>query len=110
MKKIILSLIVVFAIGLSLPGCGGVEQSKEMKDFLSMMNATSEAVDQALTKYGAEDLDRSDMDIWMLEQPNVISNKDETYTVEFKSGITIRTYEISWKDAKIVKIVDKGIK
>ena len=88
--------------------------SENMKTFLAMFNGTSKAVGEALTKYEQEGLDRKDMSMYNLLEPVVVSSeikdKQETYHIEVKSGVTTRKYTIVWTDSKISEIKDLGLK
>ena len=88
-----------------------VELSHEMAEFLEMIKGTSDDVTKALMKFGANDvIKENDMGLYDLKDPVVINEKDNCYSVEFTSFITIRMYDICWKDGKITAIFDKGIK
>ncbi len=88
--------------------------SENMKAFLAMFNGDYKMVQEALTKYEKEGLDRHDMDMYDLIQPKVMSaevkDKQEKYLIEVKSGVTTRKYEIHWEDGKISEVKDLGIK
>lgn len=91
-----------------------VNPSENMKSFLAMFNGNSKAVKEALNKYGKEELDRHDMDMYNLMEPTVLSteikDKREKYLIQVKSGVTNRQYEIMWEDGKISEIKDLGLK
>lgn len=88
--------------------------SENMKSFLAMFNGDYKMVQEALTKYEKEGLDRHNMDMYDLTQPKVMStevkDKQEKYLIEVKSGVTTRKFEISWEDGKISEVKDLGIK
>ena len=122
MKKVLLSFVLIGSL-LALNSCG--EKAKEeksdeqnceqpMQDFMGMMKGSYTDVEAALDKFGAEGLDRADMDIYDLKEPKVVScqktDSGECCTMEAGAGITIRTYDICWTDGKIASIVDKGMK
>ena len=91
-----------------------VTVSENMKSFLAMFNGDYKMVQEALTKYEKEGLDRHDMDMYNLIQPKVVSgeikDKQENYVIEVKSGVTTRKFEIHWEDGKISEIKDLGLK
>src|SRR4051812_18935272 len=84
--------------------------SENMKGFLAMFNGDFKMVQEALTKYEKQGLDRHDMDMYNLVQPKVVSteikDKQEKYLIEVKSGVTTRKFEISWDDGKISEVKD----
>ena len=88
--------------------------SENMKGFMAMFNGNSKAVKDALSKYGKEGLDRHDMDMYNLAEPKVVSSeikdKNETYLMEVKSGVTTRKFEIHWEGGKISEVKDLGLK
>lgn len=88
--------------------------SENMKAFLAMFNGDYKMVQEALTKYEKEGLDRHDMDMYNLIQPKVMStelkDKQEKYLIEVKSGVTTRKFEIHWEDGKISEVKDLGLK
>ena len=115
MRKLTLSMIAILAMVFSFSSCGestpAIEVSAEMTEFMGMMKASSDATSAALAKFAANDeIKEDDMGMYKLEEPKVISKKDDCYTAEFKSGLTTRTYEICWTNGKISKIVSKGMK
>lgn len=88
--------------------------SENMKSFLAMFNGDYKMVQEALTKYEKQGLDRHDMDMYDLVQPKVVSteikDKQEKYLIEAKSGVTTRKFEIYWEDGKISEVKDLGLK
>ncbi len=114
MKKSILSLFVVLTAMFALSSCGGekkVEQSPEMAEFVGMIKGQSSDVVAALSKFAAtDDLKTHDMTFYNLQEPKVTAKNGDCYTVDFKAGITVRTYDFCWKDGKIVKITEKEVK
>jgi hypothetical protein len=127
MKKhlITLSLLLVGAIGAQAQTSGTktattktqtakASVSENMKGFLAMFNGDFKMVQEALTKYEKQGLDRHDMDMYNLVQPKVVSteikDKMEKYLIEVKSGVTTRKFEISWEDGKISEVKDLGLK
>jgi hypothetical protein len=88
--------------------------SENMKSFMAMLKGDYKMVQEALTKYEKEGLDRHDMDMYDLAQPKVVSSevkdKQEKYLIEVKSGVTTRKFEISWEDGKISEVKDLGLK
>lgn len=88
-----------------------VELTPEMAEFLAMLKGSSDDVTLALTKFGATDkIKEDDMGLYDLKDPAVTAQKENCYSVEFTSYITIRMYDICWKDGKITSIYDKGIR
>lgn len=115
MRKSILSLFVVLAAMFGLSSCGDdsskIEQSPEMIEFVGMIKGQSSDVVAALAKFGAtDDIKTNDICFYNLSEPVVKEKKDNCYTVDFKSGIIIRTYDICWKDGKITSIAEKEVK
>ncbi len=114
MRKSILSLFVFVSFVFALNSCGGekqIEQSPEMAKFVGMIKGESSDVVAALSKFAAtDDLKTHDMTFYNLKEPKVKAKNGDCYTVDFKSGITVRTYEFCWKDGKIVKITEKEVK
>lgn len=115
MRKSILSLFVVFAAMFALSNCGddgsNTEQSPEMIEFIGMFTGESSEVVAALAKFGATDnIKTHDLIFNSLTEPIVTLRQGDCYTVDFKSGANIRTYEFCWKDGKIIKITEKDVK
>jgi hypothetical protein len=112
--KNLFRMFCIVAVTIFLTNCGGkgsgVEKSKEMDGFCSAMNNTSDGTAAALKKYGAAGLETHDMEMYGLSEPNVTAATGPCYTVEFKAGVTTRTYDVCWEGGKINKIVDKGMK
>jgi hypothetical protein len=85
-----------------------------MMSFMGMLKGSYTDVEAALEAYGAEGLDRADMDMYDLKEPKVVSctksDSGECCTMEAGAGMTIRTYDICWTDGKISTIVDKGMR
>ncbi len=142
MKKVLLSFVLIGSL-LALNSCGekakeeksdeqektkessdeAVEETPEvaevsceqpMQDFMGMIKGSYTDVEAALDKFGAEGLDRADMDIYDLTEPKAVScqktDSGECCTMEAGAGMTIRTYDICWTDGKITSIVDKGMR
>lgn len=119
MKKINLLLCTsVMAITITLASCGGKTDkeasdknvSAEMTAFMGMLEGKSEATEAALTKYSADGLDKKDMGMYDLKDPKVIATEKDCYTLEAKSGMTVRTYVLCWEAGKIKSIEDKGMR
>jgi hypothetical protein len=111
--KNLFRMFCIVAVTVFLTNCGGskgVEKSKEMESFCAAIKGTSADVASALKTYGVAGLEAHDMDIYNLSDPNVTASNAGCYTVEFKAGVTTRTYDICWEGGKINKIVDKGMK
>ena len=110
--KNLFRMFCIVAVTIFLANCGGkgVEKSKEMEGFCSAIKGTSADVKSAFATYGVAGLDNKDMDMYNLSEPNVTASNAGCYTVEFKAGVTTRTYDICWENGKINKVVDKGMK
>ncbi len=117
--KIMLILLVIF----SLVSCGGdenggsatkIEPIPEMKDFMKGFGSYSK-VEQAIKQFASSNLNvPSEIEGFDLKEPKIIeeekgSDGSVTYTIRTKSGVTVRTYKITWKDAKITEITYEGI-
>jgi len=115
---ILLSIGLVFAIGCGKEGddkggdkgAAAAKASPAMTAFMSDLKGKSADVTTALKTHGAEGLDNKDMDMYDLESPKVIKVDGDCETMEAKSGMTVRTYIVCWKDSKIATIEDKGMK
>ena len=96
------------------PEAPAAEAPAEMAAFMGMMKGTSDDVEAALKQHGAEELDTKDMDLYDLKDPKVVAtvSKDgrTCTTLEAAAGMTTRTYDLCWKDGKIVEVVDKGMR
>lgn len=81
------------------------EVSNEMKDFLSIINGSRETVFDALSKYGVEDLYTANMELYNLSNPKVTGfnagHGYECYSVDFETGVTVRSYQICWAKNQI---------
>ncbi len=113
MRTSILSLFVVLSALFALNSCGEtkVAQSPEMTEFVGMIKGQSADVVAALAKFGGNDeVKNDDMRFYNLAEPVVKEANGDCYTVDFKAGLTIRTYDICWKDGKITKITEKDVK
>lgn len=138
-KKLFLSLTVVSAL-LVMNSCGekakeeksekteeesgevseeaeeveAIECGQEMYDFMAMLKGSYTDVEAALDQFGAEGLNRADMDLYDLKDPKVVAcnkmEKGECCTMEAGAGMTIRTYDICWTDGKITSVIDKGMR
>jgi hypothetical protein len=110
--KNLFRMFCIVAVTVFLTNCGGkgVEKSKEMEAFCAAMNNTSDGTTAALKTYGAAGLDAHNMGDYGLSEPNVTAANGPCYTVEFKAGMTTRTYDVCWEGGKINKITDKGMK
>lgn len=86
----------------------------EMKAFLAMLDGKSATVDKALKKFTARGVKTADMQMYNLADGTVTQaqTKGDTtcYSMEAKSGMTVRQYELCWKGGKIVRIADRGMK
>jgi hypothetical protein len=136
MKKItILLFSSLFALSFVLTSCGGgaagdeasadstkkadspVEPEKpkfevpaEMTEFMSMLTGKSDNTEAALTKFGVEDLETADMEMYDLKDAKAVGMNNKCFTMEAASGQTIRTYDICWDNGKITTVVDKGMR
>jgi len=111
MRKLLFAFIITTAIA----ACGGkkgstVSSSPEMESFMKMLDGKSSTVETALGKYGSEGLNKADMDLYDLKDPKVVATNGNCYTMEAKSGITTRTYDLCWESGKIKSVTDKGMK
>lgn len=115
MRKSILSLFVVLSAMFALNSCSDdastKEQSPEMTEFTGMIKGEASDVVAALAKFGAtDDIKTNDICYYNLTEPVVKAQEGDCYTVDFKSGTNIRTYDICWKDGKITSITEKEVK
>jgi len=98
----------------SCGGSGSADCSAEMKSFMGALKGKADDVSSALGQYGAEGLDRKDMDMYDLQDPTCTAceKKDgkEICTMEAKAGMTVRTYVLTWEGGKITSVEDKGMK
>jgi hypothetical protein len=118
-RKTIITVLSMMVLTLMI-SCGNkenkapVESSPEMQAFMAALKGTEKDVSNALAQYGAEGLDKKDMDMYGLQEPTLISceKKDgkEWCTMEAKAGMTTRTYTLCWENGKIVAIEDKGMR
>lgn len=105
MKKIFFSLMIVSALFFASCGGSSVEQSPEMKDFISMFKGSSDDVSAALEKYASTDeLKNHDMAMYDLKDAKVVSGEGDCYTAEFAAGITTHKYKFCWAEGKIKSI------
>lgn len=123
-------LSIGFAIVMAIAACGnkdkdkgggggkdkaadGIKVSPEMMGFTEALHGKSKDVAAALTKFGAPNLDKKDMDMYDLGSPEVTANEKkgakDCYTFDAKAGATTRTYETCWEAGKITEVVDKGM-
>ncbi|MBL7732857.1 MAG: hypothetical protein JNM88_16895 [Chitinophagaceae bacterium] len=115
MKKtlIIFSAITMLAFYTSCGGKGekkaDVKVSTEMQDFMNNLNGRAASVKIALDDFGVPGIDRKDMDMYDLAKPEVLEAKDNCYLMRATSGMTKRSYNLCWKDGKIVSVEDKGM-
>jgi hypothetical protein len=118
MKKKILGLFAMLALVFAFSNCGGgkateesMEVSPEMKEFIGMLNGTSDDVTAALAKFGASDaIMNNDMSMYNLAEPKITGKEADCYTTEFKAGITTRIYSICWSNGKISAITELEVK
>ena len=88
-----------------------IEVAPEMQSFMNKLDGRSSSVGAALEEFGMENLVTADMEIYDLKEPVCTGKEgDGTYLLNVRSGMTVRGYKLTWKDKKIVAIVDDGIK
>jgi hypothetical protein len=92
------------------PAAPAVTVSPQMTAFMSDLKGKSADVEAALKTHGVEGLDTKDMEMYDLNSPKVVASEGDCATMEAKSGMTVRTYVLCWKDGKIASIEDKGMK
>ena len=126
MSKLSIGLAIVMAIaacgnkdkdkgaaGKETPAATDVKVSPDMMAFTESLHGKSKDVSTALTKWGAENLDKKDMDMYDLTSPHVTAQEKkgekDCYTFDAKAGATTRTYETCWQGGKITEVVDKGM-
>ncbi len=113
MKNLLKSIVQVFSITILITSCGGtsIEISPEMSSFNAMMKGSHEDVVNAVEKYASDEkLNDNDIVYFGLSNPEVKERIQDCYIVDYEAGVTIRTYEICWKEGKIVSISEKGLK
>ncbi len=112
MKKVSLLFMFLF-VGAVFTACSGdknFEVSKEMQDFIGMIKGNYKDVSAAMNKYAAnEKLKTDNITMYDLDGGLVKSRDGDCYTVDFKTGISIRTYEICWSNKKIVEVKFLGV-
>ena len=117
----------VVAIALAITACGNKDKDKaggdkatpsikvspEMMGFTEALKGKSKDVAAALKQFGADGLDKKDLDMYDLASPQVTGvekrGDKECYTVDAKAGATTRTFDACWAGGKITEIVDKGM-
>jgi hypothetical protein len=106
-------MALCFAV-LVLSGCGKSEDaasavSPEMKAFIGGFGS-HQKVGEQLKLHGKEGLDTQDMEVWDLQEPEVIGIKNEgpktCYDISTKAGITTRYFTVCWEGGKIVSVKD----
>ena len=122
MKTWIAMIVLLSALG---AGCKGADKSEgggakssaqseevavEMNDFMKSLNGNHEAVAAALASHGEAGLDTREMELYDLDEPRVAKREGDCYTLEAKSGLTVRTYVLCWKDGKIASVEFTGMK
>jgi len=106
-----LSLQILFTLLFSCQSDSGKKESDPMTQFLGMFNGSASQVAFALEKFGASpEIIKNDMALYPFKNPKIIKKKGNCYLVELDIGIAVKIYEICWKDGKIVKINDIGLK
>lgn len=86
-----------------------------MQDFMKALDGSEDGVAAAYKKHAAENADNpDDIDLMLLEKPKVLKTEmkdgQTCYTLETHAGISIRIWEICWKDGKISSAVLKDTK
>jgi hypothetical protein len=80
----------------------------EMKDFINSMNGDAEVSDAAREKYTAEGVITDVMKTIAVREPQIIKTEKEddvvAYTLKTRAGISTQTFQIYWKDGKIIRI------
>jgi hypothetical protein len=88
-------------------------QPADMDGFLAHFNGKSDGVTAALDAFAAEGIERHGMDWYDLREPSVTKHEKvdglDRYTIECKAGMTIRTFVLVWRGARIVEVVDGGM-
>lgn len=91
-----------------------IQGSPDMAGFLKFFDGTDKGVTAALDAYGAEGLQRHEMDWFMLRDPKITATErtadGEKVTLECAAGMTTRTYILTWAGDRIVEVVDGGMK
>lgn len=91
-----------------------IQGSPDMAGFLKFFDGTDKGVTAALDAYGAEGLQRHEMDWFMLRDPKITNTEKtadgEKVTLECAAGMTTRTYILTWAGDRIVEVVDGGMK
>lgn len=89
-------------------------QPADMAGFLALFDGTSDGVTKALNAFAAEGIERHGMDWYDLREPGVTKHEKvdglDRYTIDAKAGMTIRTYVLVWRGARIVEVVDGGMR
>lgn len=85
----------------------------DMAGFLAKFDGTCTGVTAACDAYCKKDMDRQNMDWFDLREPEITKHEQKDgldhFTLRCKAGMTIRTYVLVWKGARIVQIVDGGM-
>ena len=91
-----------------------IQGSPDMAGFLKFFDGTDKGVTAALDAFGAEGLQRHEMDWFMLRDPKITATEKtadgEKVTLECAAGMTTRTYILTWAGDRIVEVVDGGMK
>jgi hypothetical protein len=86
----------------------------DMDGFLARFTGTSDGVTAALDAFAAPGIERHNMDWYDLREPSVTKHEPvdghDRYTFEAKAGMTIRTYVVVWRGARIVAVEDLGMR
>jgi len=115
MKQYLLisSILVLFSV---FCGCNTekseIQTSVEMEKFLKLATISADSTDVALERHGVgEAVKLSELSVYDLSEPIVVSRVDDCYTVEFSTGELItKVFKICWTEDKITNIEDLGIK
>ena len=81
----------------------------DMETFISKFDGKGTTVEALLKQYGKEGLVTADMELYDLENPEIVETNGNCYVLQAKSGITKRKYTICWKSGKISSVEDKGM-
>ena len=86
----------------------------DMPAFLALFDGTAAGVEAALEAFGRPGLERQGMDWYDLREPQVTGEERQgarvRTTLEAKAGITLRTYTLVWEGARIVEVIDGGMR
>ncbi len=84
--------------------------TEEMAAFLALLDGSDEAVSAALKAHAVVGIDSAEMDWYMLSHPQRVAHEGDTFVYDFKSGMMVRSYALSWQDGRIVRIENRGVR